>query len=79
MEETAQRAVKSGGVGRPRKNPLPETGTVQITFRLPVEVVRKLDAEVERIARENFGVKVERTEIVRRIVTDALMKRGKRK
>lgn len=78
MEGNAQTAVKSGGLGRPRKNPLPTTGTVQITFRLPVEIVRQLDAEAERIARENFGVNVERTEIIRQIVVDAMAKRNKR-
>jgi hypothetical protein len=78
METNAPTAVKSGGLGRPRTKQLPDTGTVQITFRLPVEIVRQLDAEAERIARENFGVNVERTEIIRQIVVDAMGKRSKR-
>lgn len=78
MEVPAVTAVKSRDVGRKRTKQLPDSGTIQITLRIPVEIVRQLDAEVERIARENFGTTVERTEIIRRMIIESLARRSKR-
>jgi hypothetical protein len=77
VDETVVTAVKSRRVGRKPKNPLPERGTVQITLRIPVEIVRELDAEVERIADKNFGAKVERNEIIRSMIIEALKHRSR--
>jgi hypothetical protein len=78
MDLTAKHAVHSGDVGRKRIKPTPDRGTVQITFRLDVDVVRQLDAEAERIARENPGLTVGRTEILRMFINESLARRSRR-
>jgi hypothetical protein len=55
-------------VGRKRTKELPASGGYQVTLRFPVEIVRQLDAEAERIRNETFGAAVERTEMIRRLV-----------
>lgn len=65
-------------MGRKRTKPTPDEGTVQITFRLDVDIVRQLDAEAERIGRENPGLVVGRTDVLRMLVTDGLARRAKR-
>lgn len=78
MAPTVPNALTSGRLGRKRIKPTPTTGTVQITFRLDVETVRQLDAESERIARENPGLTVGRTEVLRMLVNESLARRTKR-
>jgi hypothetical protein len=79
MDPLLQTAVKSRpDLGRKRTKPTPQTGTVQITFRLDVDAVRQIDAEAERIARENPGLSIGRTEIIRMLITESLVRRAKR-
>ncbi len=81
MANTSQTAVKSAAdeMGRKRTKPTPDEGTVQITFRLDVDLVRQIDAEAERIGRENHGVVVGRTDLLRSLVVEALKRLNKRK
>jgi hypothetical protein len=75
MELTARTAIKSADVGRKRTKPLPKSGTVQITFRLPVETVKQIDAEAARIAEEHPGLNIERVEVIRMFIAEALTRR----
>jgi hypothetical protein len=77
MAPGADRAVTFSRLGRKRVKPTPTTGTVQITFRLDVDTVRQIDAEAERIARENPGLTIGRTEILRMFINEALARRTK--
>jgi Arc/MetJ-type ribon-helix-helix transcriptional regulator len=51
-----------------------ERGTVQVAFRLPVELVAKLD-EAAAAAKGFPGVRVTRSDVVRALLVDALARR----
>jgi hypothetical protein len=66
-------------LGRKRTKPTPDEGTVPITFRLDVELVRALDREAERIGAANPGLKIGRTDALRMLLVEALAGRKPRK
>jgi len=77
MRSVTAPRVRSPSVARKRTRDLPASGTVPITFRLDVAVARNLDAEAARVNAANPGLKVERTDIVRMLIAEALAARAK--
>ena len=48
------------------------TKTVQVGFRLPADLVKRIDAYAARIANENPGLEVTRALAVKALLTQAL-------
>jgi len=46
--------------------------TEQVAFRLPKPLIKKLDAYAERMAKDQPGMNVTRTDVVRILLTRAL-------
>jgi predicted DNA-binding protein len=45
---------------------------VQLAFRVPADLVQRLDAHAERLSRDNPGLEFTRTDAVRTLLTRAL-------
>jgi hypothetical protein len=48
------------------------TKTVQVGFRLPADLVKRIDAYAARIANENPGLEITRVVAVKALLTQAL-------
>lgn len=56
-----------------------DRSTVQISFRLTLELVRRLDAHAERLQKEQRGIEFNRSDVVKMLLTRALDREEKRK
>jgi hypothetical protein len=66
-------------VGRPPRTPEESDGTAHLGLRVPVSLLRSLDAEAKAMQEERPGLKVSRTDVVQVLLNEALEARTKRR
>jgi hypothetical protein len=62
--------------GPKRRHEIDPTRLTNTTCRLPVALISQIDAEAERVARENGGLLVNRSDVMRVLLQEALAARA---